>query len=302
MAFATLADRAVCINLLEREDRLEHAKTQFASVGLDDAVVFHRVNRHARGGKFGCYDSHRSVIRQAYDDGLERVLIFEDDVHFDKGWEQVVVEAKAFLDSGTPWDALFLGCELRFVDEKTFPNIWRVKCIHAHAYIVSRQGMSAFLAHSDKFGSEIDHYPQDVVQNSVWQNMYGHTSTSIAQDDDFGTDLNWLPDIPEKYTVWFQTVIVTKYGALLQPVIRSSWYRRSWFGQRFLLGLDHCIIDDGRIKLKGLWFIDLFVIGAIALVSKPPYGYATFFRDVCIEILPALRRRVNLDGSSTKAV
>ena len=296
MSFTTLADRTVCINLLERDDRLEQAKAQFTAVGLGDVVEFHRVNRHPRGGKYGCYDSHRSVIQKAYDDGLERVLIFEDDVKFTEGWEKVVAEARAFIDSGTAFDALFLGCAIRFVDEKSFPNIWRVKCCQAHAYIVSKEGMGAFLAHSDQFESGIDNFSKDLIQLSAWQNMYGYTSEIIIQDDDFGSDLNWLPGIPKEYSVWLQKNAVHRYFALLQPLIRSDWYRRSWFGRNYILAVDNYVVDDGRIRLQGLWVLDTIVVFLLALVAKPPYGYLALVRD----LLPYVKHKLMANRSVTR--
>ena len=113
MSFSSLADRIVCINLREREDRYELCKKRFADVGLqEEDVHFLRVERHPNGGRYGCYDSHRMVMKQAHDDGLNSVLIFEDDVEFRDGWEMVVQEAIQFLDSATEFDALMLGPEL----------------------------------------------------------------------------------------------------------------------------------------------------------------------------------------------
>lgn len=54
---------------------------------------FHNLaNVAALGGRIGCYESHRAVIRQAYKDGLISLLIFEDDVCFNKVWWDEVVE------------------------------------------------------------------------------------------------------------------------------------------------------------------------------------------------------------------
>eukprot|EP00928_Gymnodinium_smaydae_P032837 TRINITY_DN23688_c0_g1_i1.p2 TRINITY_DN23688_c0_g1~~TRINITY_DN23688_c0_g1_i1.p2 ORF type:complete len:143 (+),score=24.10 TRINITY_DN23688_c0_g1_i1:54-482(+) len=124
MSFVSLADRVVCINLRERNDRYDTVLERFASVGLgSDAVKFLRVERHPRGGRYGCYDSHRTVIQQAYDDGLSSVLIFEDDVEFRDGWERVVEEAKEFLDAGMKFDALVMGAQSL--------SSWRIKLFRA---------------------------------------------------------------------------------------------------------------------------------------------------------------------------
>ena len=274
-----------------------------AGVGLEDKdVQFLRVERHPKGGRYGCYDSHRMVMQKAYDDGLDSVLIFEDDVEFRDGWEIAVEEARDFLDSGTKYDALMMGPELKWVDEKTFPKIWRVKCIHAHAYIVSRDGMKSFITNPELFEAQIGEFPQDVIQNSVWQNIYGHISTSIGQDNNLGTDLNWLPDIPPPYAPWFQNVLVPAYDAFMQPFIRSTWWRKSWFGNRYMLALDHCIIDDGRIRLVGLWQVDAIIMVIIMMLHKPPFGFLALFRDFIKMFGPSILRRAQLDRSQHRNV
>lgn len=299
VSFSSLADRVVCINLREREDRYEQVLERFAAVGLKEEVQFLRVERHPKGGRYGCYDSHRTVLQQAYDDGLNSVLIFEDDVEFREGWEKCVEEAKEFLDSGIQYDALMLGPALKFVDDKTLPNIWRVKCIHAHAYIVSREGMLGFISRPELFEKEIVHFPQDVIQNSVWQHLYGHISNSIGQDNNLGTDLNWLPDIPPSYSPWFQNVLVPSYDALMQPLIRSDWWRLSWFGRRFMLAMDHCVINDGRICLRGMWYVDTIVMIVLMLLHKPPFGYPSLLRDFAKMFGPSIKRRMSLAMKQT---
>jgi len=298
MSFTLLAERIVCINLRERNDRYEMCKKRFAEVGLkEDDVQFLRVQRHPKGGRYGCYDSHRTVLQQAYDDGLNSVLIFEDDVEFREGWDKQVTEAKEFLDSGMKYDALMLGPELKFVDEKPFPNVWRVKCIHAHAYVVSREGMRGFIERSELFEAQISEFPQDVIQNSAWQHLYAHISKSIGQDNNLGTDLIWLPDIPVAYTPWFQNVLCPAYDKLLQPLIRCSWWRHTWLGSRYMLALDHCIIDDGRVRLVGFWQLDAAVMVGIMLMHKPPFGYLTLFRDFLKMFGPSIIRRAKMDRS-----
>ena len=89
---------AVCINLKERDDRMKMAQERFEAVGLGgNKVLFHRVDRDPRGARFGVYEPHREIIKQAYDDGIKSVLVFEDDVMFTEGWEQVVQDSEDFL-------------------------------------------------------------------------------------------------------------------------------------------------------------------------------------------------------------
>jgi GR25 family glycosyltransferase involved in LPS biosynthesis len=283
--FPTLADRAVCINLIERDDRMKEAQEQFQKVGLLDSVVFHRVERHPRGGRYGCYNSHREVMQQALKDNLKTLLIFEDDVQFQDGWEEVVRDAKKFLDSGTEFDAFFLGSLILFVDERHTSTVWRVKCSCAHAYVVSKEGMEAFLANSDKFEAGILLHPQDVTQMSVWQRMYAHTSThAITQAPFLGTDNHWFPDIPPKYGPWLQIQVLSKFQTFVFPLVRKKWYHESWFGRRFVIGVEKGVIDDGRIRLRSLLLIEYLLTIIFILCTYPPYGYVDFFLEFVIPV------------------
>ena len=291
-AWATLADRYVCINLLDRDDRLEQATRRFDEVGLGNLVTFHRVERDPRGGRYGCYESHRSVIEKAYKDGISRVLIFEDDVLFRGGWEQVVEDAEAFISSNVPFDALFLGSKSLFVDERTTPNIWRVKCFEAHAYIVSRSGMEAYLDGRGEFDRALDESGQDFIQNSLWPAMFSHTSPSICQDDALGTDHIWCDFLPEAYASWFQLTVVPRYGSIIRPLVCTKLWQRSCFGRRYIFGVGHYTIDDGRVRLKGLWWADMTIMGVLMFLCKPPFGWLRFVYDILRAALDYISARL----------
>jgi len=277
--FPTLADRAVCINLIERDDRMKEAQEQFRKVGLLGTVQFHRVERHPRGGRYGCYNSHREVMANALKDGLDSVLIFEDDVQFEDGWEDVVCDAKSFIDeaeknTNKKFDAFFLGSRIFYIDEKVSTKVWRVKCGNAHAYIISKSGMENFVANQDKFERGIHALAKDMIQMSIWQHMYAHTSTdAIIQAPFLGTDNYWTADVPQKYVPWFQIKIIHKLSTVMQPLIRNDLYQKSWFGQTYVIGIGETIIDDGRIKLYPCPFVEVFLAAVLILTTKPPFGY-----------------------------
>ena len=287
--WAPLADRFVCINLLERDDRLEQAKKRFAEVGLADLMTYHRVARHSKGGRFGCYESHRACIEQAYRDGLNSVLIFEDDVLFNEGWEQVIKDATEFTASGVAFDTLFLGSKIIFVDEQTTDRIWRVKCFEAHAYIVSRSGMKAYLDGADLFDRLLAQHGQDLLHNSLWQNMYSHCSPSICQDDALGTDHIWIDYLPLAYAEWMQLTVTPKHKEFVKPLVRFKLWQRSWIGRRYVFGIDNYVINDGRVSLKGLWMVDAIIHIGLMFVCKPPFGYWVCFKDIvnaAVQIVP----------------
>ena len=107
-------DVARCINLAdERPDRKAAMEQEFHKVGLDNKVAFFHAKRSPHGPLVGVYESHRACIREAYDDGANTLLVFEDDVVFHDGWEEVRMEVATYLrhpshSPSTHADHLFL--------------------------------------------------------------------------------------------------------------------------------------------------------------------------------------------------
>ena len=81
------------VNLLEREDRRISSRLQFMQVSpkqkpgefLGFPVQYMTVNRHPRGGRYGCYTSHLLCMQKALEDGSDAAVIFEDDFCFVPG-------------------------------------------------------------------------------------------------------------------------------------------------------------------------------------------------------------------------
>lgn len=107
-------DRIVCINLDERSDRWERVQEATAAL-LGDATLerFSAIKPDlaqdkVHNGRAGCLLSHRGVIENAYRDGLESVLVFEDDLSFDPKFDQRIRPTIQTLND-TPWDLFYLG-------------------------------------------------------------------------------------------------------------------------------------------------------------------------------------------------
>lgn len=106
--------RIVCINLDERQDRW--ARVQQATAALLDGVCLERFSAikpdlaqdPVHNGRAGCLLSHRRVIEQAYRDGLESVLVFEDDLDFDHQFDARIQPTLETLRR-TEWDVFYLG-------------------------------------------------------------------------------------------------------------------------------------------------------------------------------------------------
>jgi hypothetical protein len=112
-----LFGRAVCINLDRRADRWERFLAElpspwpFAPVDRFRAIDTERCPPpdwfvHDRG-QWGCRQSHLRVIEDALNDGVESLLVFEDDAEFPADF---LTRAREFLAHvPTDWEILFLG-------------------------------------------------------------------------------------------------------------------------------------------------------------------------------------------------
>ncbi len=115
-------DRCVVINLERRPQRLEGFYGRvpkdwpFASIERVPAfdgeaakppVWYAPGNKPRYRGAWACFSSHRGVWKQAIADGLESVLIFEDDVVFA---DDFTGRAQLFLQHvPRDWDQIYLG-------------------------------------------------------------------------------------------------------------------------------------------------------------------------------------------------
>ncbi|MEM9348014.1 MAG: glycosyltransferase family 25 protein [Planctomycetota bacterium] len=107
-------DRVVCINLEERTDRWELA--QKAAAPLLRGAKLERFNaikpdlaeNPVHNGRAGCLLSHRRVIENAYEEGLDSVLVFEDDLAFKPEFEHLIQPTLATLGKKS-WDLFYLG-------------------------------------------------------------------------------------------------------------------------------------------------------------------------------------------------
>lgn len=132
-------DRVYCISLKERPDRRAQAAGQFARVGLAERVDYVIVDRHPTDRERGIYESHLGCIRKGLDDGARSILIFEDDVVFERFSPAQLASALSFLRRRPDWQILFLGCLVRKSSATESPAVREVsyRCL-AHAYALNR--------------------------------------------------------------------------------------------------------------------------------------------------------------------
>jgi len=132
-------DRLYCIPLEEREDRRQAAAAQFSRVGLEGKVEFVLVKRHPSDVEQGIYESHMACLRKGLDSGAENIVVFEDDVLFDRFDPERFLRCTRFLSRHPDWKVLLLGALIRSSRKTEEPAIREVRYQSlAHAYALNR--------------------------------------------------------------------------------------------------------------------------------------------------------------------
>ncbi len=132
-------DRIYCITLQDRADRRSRVKRQFARLGIASQVRYMVVERHPTNSEQGIYESHLHCIRKGLEAGARRILIFEDDVAFERFDPETFNESIAFLEDHPDWALLFLGCLVKRSRATESPAIRSIdySCL-SHAYAINR--------------------------------------------------------------------------------------------------------------------------------------------------------------------
>ena len=132
-------DRLYCVSLREREDRRRSAREQFAKVGLGDRVEFVLGERHPFDMEVGVYESHMLCLRKGLEAGAENIVIFEDDVEFDRFDPERLKNCTDFLKQHPEWKVLLLGALICSSRKTANPHVQKVRYQSlTHAYVLNR--------------------------------------------------------------------------------------------------------------------------------------------------------------------
>jgi hypothetical protein len=162
-------DRIVVISLRRRRDRLRHMLARMKKVGWPflEPQVFDAIDGNAvpcprawlsGGGAYGCQQSHLQVLQRAIMDGVERLLVLEDDAEFR---DTFLEDVSPFMQSIPPdWECLMLGGQHMAPPSHAGPG-W-VRCRNTqrtHCYAVTREGM---LTLASLWSASVNHIDWDM--------------------------------------------------------------------------------------------------------------------------------------------
>jgi hypothetical protein len=132
-------DRLYCISLREREDRRQSALKEFSKVGLADRVRFVIGERLPYDLEQQVYESHMMCLREGLEAGAENIVIFEDDVEFDRFDPERLRSCTEYLRQHPEWKVLFIGALIRASRKTTNPCVQKVRYQSlTHAYALNR--------------------------------------------------------------------------------------------------------------------------------------------------------------------
>jgi glycosyl transferase family 25 len=129
--------RKVVINLKSRQDRRVEMEAQLSRVGWH-AEFFSAIRPQDAGGfpsigARGCFLSHLSILRQAKDDGVETLIIMEDDLNFVKDFSPLwTVAYQELIRADRPWSMFYPAHNFSSVGEGLvqLPSQTGVQCTH----------------------------------------------------------------------------------------------------------------------------------------------------------------------------
>lgn len=131
-------DKFYCISVDERSDRREEALKQFESLGLKDKVEFFIVKKHPVDSEQGIFESHIQCIKKGLDQNARTIVIFEDDVVFDRFEITRLQRSVEFLSLCQDWGIFFFGCLVSNNKETDNDCILKIKYRSlTHAYVIS---------------------------------------------------------------------------------------------------------------------------------------------------------------------
>ncbi len=124
----------------------------------------------------GCYLAHLRALRRAYDSGLERICILEDDVELEAGFARVLAELEQLPDEIEMIRLMGLKIRRRKVVKRLSDGVHQLVrpergCLGTQGYLINRAGMRKIL----DYGSRIFE-PIDKLYDHFWEydlRLYG---------------------------------------------------------------------------------------------------------------------------------
>lgn len=177
-------DKIYCISVVERSDRRQEAMAQFAGVGLARKVEFVIVPKDPpESCARGIYDTHMRCMQQALAAGAEHILIFEDDIVFERYAPEILRDCTAFLAAQRQWHILFLGCMVSGSRRTNCPAVVHIRYRSlTHAYAIHHEFARFLLSHPWQ-GLPYDDFLKDLKDKHMYAACPAFAFQSASRSD-----------------------------------------------------------------------------------------------------------------------
>jgi len=176
---------------------------------IENPVIFHVVEKNA-DPKRGCYESHQQLAQLALDQGLDRILVFEDDV---KPYELKAAPVRwinRFMRTRS-FEALHLGYSMGKTWLTWFPFIARGRVVALHAYVLSREGCKV-LADRQYDGRPVDVvFKKHIKQHCAFPMLFRQHAASVTGSD--------LEQVARNEDIWWQR----NWDRHLRSPLKNVW-------------------------------------------------------------------------------
>ena len=129
-----------CINLDKRSDRRASAEKEFRKHKIP--VKFHTVAADPRGGIYGCWESHATLMKKIWESKLDFGIIFEDDFRIIGNLPEIISEAEKLPKDS--WDFISLHYD-SIIYHPINKHFYRGTGWRTMGYLVNRNYLKRFV-------------------------------------------------------------------------------------------------------------------------------------------------------------
>lgn len=235
MKLTDLFDRIAIINLPERTDRQRQMARELQRMGLDfssPGVTLFPAVKPADAGEFpsrgarGAYLSHLQVLQQARRDGVQRLLVMEDDLVIDARLPSALPKLARDL-AHKSWSLLYIGHlgdsplgPVR-LEETRQPQ----QCLHCYA--VQASAFDDLIAYLERCLARPAGHPEGGVMHvdgavSMFRQSHGQHRTLLVQPS-LGSQRPSRSDITHNH--WYDRTPLVRQCLGLARNLKAHWQR-----------------------------------------------------------------------------
>lgn len=195
------AENKFCINLCERKDRRYLVQQEFNKIGLNNVQFFSAVKpipkliseSSLNPGEIGAFLSHYFLLKMAYENDYDDLLVLEDDVEFVNGFN--LIFKQVFNDIPVDYDLVWIGGNEREPQNvRRSTGLYGIVPTHyygCHCLLFSKSGIKKAYKAISEMGmvTQIDVFYSKYISNFI---QYAFTIPLATQQWSVGNIYNYF--------------------------------------------------------------------------------------------------------------